>query len=114
MIKIAEFAIDADILVPGPCKAGKNLEWSNAGLGYLSFWATSRVNLKYGSWSIAHGIKHGTSPFGPNMWGNVFENDGAAWTQTKCNFPTLSLSLNPKQALEAFVVISFEILTTFL
>lgn len=27
----------------------------------------------------------------PNICGNEFENDGAAWIDTKCSFPTLSL-----------------------
>ena len=59
-------------------------------------------------------MRHATSPFGPNIWGNVFEKEGAAWIETKCSFPILSLSLNPKHDLDWFVVMDLEILTTFL
>jgi hypothetical protein len=62
---------------------------------------------------MAQGIRHGTSPLGPNMCGKVFENEGAACTLTKCSLPTLSESLKPKVDLLWFVVIVFEILTTF-
>lgn len=58
--KIAEFMSLADIFVFAPCNAGKNFEWIKAGFGNLSLGATSLVILKYGSWSIAHGIKHRT------------------------------------------------------
>ena len=44
-----EFGSDADILVCGPWREGKNFEWINAGFGYLSFTAASRVRRKYGS-----------------------------------------------------------------
>lgn len=71
------------IFVCGPCKAGKNLEWTRAGLECFSFKAMSRVNLKYGSWSIAHGMRHGMSPEAPNICGKVLEKDGAAWIAAK-------------------------------
>ena len=65
------------------------------------------------------------------MWGNELENDGAAWIEAKCIFPTLSLtngtvktsyirvfectheSPKPNVALAWFRVIRREILTTF-
>lgn len=71
------------ILVCGPCKAGKNFEWIRVGLGYFSFWATSRVRRKYGSWSIAQGIKQGILDTVPKIWGKEFEKDGAAWIDAK-------------------------------
>lgn len=40
------------ILLFGPCKAGKNVEWINAGLRYPRRGATSRVIRKYGSWKL--------------------------------------------------------------
>ena len=44
--------------------------------------ATSLVIRKYGSWSIAQGIKHGIlSESGPNMCGKDEANDGAAWME---------------------------------
>jgi hypothetical protein len=43
---IPVFGVDADILVPNPCKEGKNLEYKPAGLGALSLAHTSRVILK--------------------------------------------------------------------
>lgn len=48
--KIDEFATDADIFDFGPCNAGKNVEWINAGLGKFKRGATSRVIRKYGSY----------------------------------------------------------------
>lgn len=62
---------------------------------------------------MAHGIRQGVSPLGPNIWGKVLEKDGAAWTEQKCNFPMLSLSTKPKVARETDVVMHLEILTTF-
>lgn len=90
-MNILEFASDALIFVCGPCSAGKNLEWISVGFGYLSFAATSRVRRKYGSWSIAHGMRQGMSERVPKMLGNEFENDGAAWIEQKWIFPMLSL-----------------------
>jgi hypothetical protein len=128
------FASDALIFVWGPCSAGKNLEWRRTGFGYLSFTATSRVRRKYGSWSIAQGIRHGILDVVPNICGNEFENDGAAWTAAKWIFPILSLyyqkretlgakvekgnelyeSLNPKVAFAWETVICLDILEMFL
>ena len=48
-MKMLLFTSEADILVCGPCRAGKNLAYNKAGLGYLSFVATSRVRWEYGS-----------------------------------------------------------------
>lgn len=83
-------------------------------MGYFSFEATSLVILKYGSWSIAQGIRQAMSPLGPNICGKVLEKEGAAWIETKCNFPILSLSLKPKHDLDWFAVMALEIFTTFL
>lgn len=93
-----------------------------------------------GSWSMAHGIKQGTSVLSPKIWGNEFENDGAAWMEGKWLFPMLSLqrtmphgdsqspsvrgacnrqsvatheSLKPKVALDWLYVSILEILTMF-
>lgn len=86
-----EFVSEALIFVCGPCSAGKNLEWSSAGLGYLSFAATSRVRRKYGSWSIAQGIRHGMFEAVPNICGKELEKEGAAWMEAKWILPMLSL-----------------------
>jgi hypothetical protein len=45
---MTEFGSDADIFDPGPCHAGKNVEWSKAGLGKFKRGATSRAIRKYG------------------------------------------------------------------
>jgi hypothetical protein len=47
---MTEFGSDADIFDPGPCHAGKNVEWSKAGLGKFKRGATSRAIRKYGSY----------------------------------------------------------------
>ena len=47
--KIDEFGSLLLILVFAPCRAGKNVEWINAGLCKFNLGATSRVILKYGS-----------------------------------------------------------------
>lgn len=49
------------ILPPAPCSAVRNFEWINAALGegFFMRWALSRTSLKYGSWSMAMGIRHG-------------------------------------------------------
>ena len=86
-----ELASDALIFVCGPCSAGKNLACSSAGFGYLSFAATSRVSRKYGSWSIAHGMRHGMLDCAPKICGKELEKDGAAWMDAKWIFPMLSL-----------------------
>jgi hypothetical protein len=70
-----------------------------AGLAYYSFYAQSRVILKYGSWSIAAGIKQGTVLRSPKMCGNELLKAGAACTGGKANLPTLSDSLKPKMPL---------------
>lgn len=82
---------DALILVCEPWRAGKNLEWMSVGLGYLSLEATSRVRRKYGSWSMAHGMRQGMLLWVPNMCGKELENEGAAWMAAKWIFPMLSL-----------------------
>ena len=86
-----ELTSDALIFVCGPCSAGKNLAWMSAGLGYLSFTATSRVSRKYGSWSIAQGIRHGMLDALPKICGKELEKEGAAWMDAKWILPMLSL-----------------------
>jgi hypothetical protein len=90
-MKIAELSTELDILLVGPCSAGKNLESSKQGFAVLIRDATSRVNRKYGSWSIAHGIKHGTFFIDEKICGNELLIAGAAWMATKCDLPILSL-----------------------
>ena len=77
-----EEAEDALILVLEPCSAGKNFEWMSAGLGSFIRGATSRVMRKYGSWSMAHGMRQGTLVSPPKMCGKEEENDGAACNRT--------------------------------
>lgn len=91
----AEFVSLADIFVLAPCSAGKNVEWMSAGLGNPRRGATSLVIRKYGSWSMAQGIKQCTF-FSPNMNGNVDENAGAACTAGNAIFPIGSESPKPK------------------
>lgn len=91
----AEFVSLADIFVLAPCNAGKNVEWMSAGLGNPRRGATSLVIRKYGSWSMAHGIKQFTF-FSPNINGNVDENAGAACTAGNAIFPMGSESPKPK------------------
>lgn len=68
-----------------------NFAWMRAGFLYLRRCAHSRVRRKYGSWSIAHGMRQGMSALSPKICGNELENDGVAWIATKCHLPTLSL-----------------------
>ena len=87
------------------CSAGKNLDSIKAGFWYPILGATSLqasqppdtafvsehetaaklaqeaaylVILKYGSWSIAQGIRQRRSRLLPNMWGKDVGKDGAA------------------------------------
>jgi len=76
---IAELGLDELILTSKPKIEGKNLECITVGLGSLSFSATSRVILKYGSWSIPQGIKQRISDRSPKICLNEVQNDGAAW-----------------------------------
>ena len=96
------------------CSAGKNFECNKAGLMYLRRLATSLVSLKYGSWSMAHGIKQGISVLFAKISGNVLENEGAAWTEGKWYFPMESLSVNPNVDLAWLPLIHLDICTTFL
>lgn len=73
-----ELLSDALIFVCGPWRAGKNFAWISVGFGYFSLVATSRVRRKYGSWSMAQGMRHGTFDVVPNIWGKEFEKEGAA------------------------------------
>ena len=112
VMKMELVSLDALIFVWLPCRLGKNLEWMSDGLGYLSFTAASRVWRKYGSWSMAQGIRHGTSLREPKICGNELEKEGAAWIATKCSLPTLSLSTKPNVALDWLVVIVRAMRTT--
>lgn len=40
---------------------------------------------------MAQGIRQVTSERLPKIWGKELLNEGAAWTDTKCSLPTLSL-----------------------
>lgn len=66
-----------------------------------------------GSWSIAHGIKQGTSVLSPKIWGNELEKDGAAWIAGKWLLPMLSDSTKPNVALDCVYVSCLAILTMF-
>ncbi len=61
---------------------------------------------------MAHGIRHGMSCFSPKICGNELEKEGAAWIETKCALPTLSLSVKPKVPLDWLMVIMREMRTT--
>ena len=54
------------------------------------------VILKYGSWSMAQGMRHLMSRRCPNMWGNVVGKDGAACTAGNATCPMLDSPLKPK------------------
>lgn len=73
-----------------------NRQWMRAGFGYLSLGATSRVILKYGSWSMAHGMRQWTSVRSPKMCGKAHANEGAACTAGNDHFPMQSDDANPK------------------
>lgn len=49
VIYILLFGSLADILLPGPASAGKNMEWINAGFWNLRRGAVSLARRKYGS-----------------------------------------------------------------
>ena len=51
---------------------------------------------KTNTWSIAHGIRHGTFFMSSNMCGNEEENEGADWTAGKPILPDGHSFLNPK------------------
>merc|ERR1712123_451816 len=87
---------EADILVRAPCNAGKKERWSKAGLRPPNLWATSLVMRKYGSWSIAQGIKQGTVLLSPKMKGKELLNEGAAWIAGNAILPIVQESSNPK------------------
>lgn len=70
------------------------------------------VILKYGSWSIACGIKHGIF-LSPKINGNVEEKLGAAWIVGKPICPMLWLLLNPKIPLTWLNVVSLASLRWF-
>lgn len=87
-------------MVVEPCKAGKNLECSNAGFEYFSLSATSLQTLKYGSWSMAHGIKHGVLSGKPKTSGNELGNAVAIWIDAEMDLPIQSESLTQKRPLQ--------------
>lgn len=61
--------------------------------------ATSRVMRKYGSWSMAHGMRQRMSLRSPKMWGKDVGKAGAACVAGKEILPMLSSPLRPKMAL---------------
>lgn len=78
-----------DILDFLPARPEKKDEYKLAGFLYPILGAMSLVILKYGSWSMAAGIKTYTFSL-PKMWGNVFEKAGTAYTAGKAYLPILS------------------------
>ena len=80
----------------GAWSAGKNLECSSAGFRKPSLWATSRVIRKYGSWSIAHGMRQGIVVSSPKIWGKLVGKEGAACTAGKACLPMFAESSKPK------------------
>ena len=62
------------------------------------------------TWSIAHGIKHGTSDLSPNIWGKELENEGAAWMAAKWHFPMLSLTRIKSQSQVPYETVSSRVL----
>lgn len=58
----------AEILMFVPCNAGRNVECNSAGLGWPKVSATTPASRKYGSWSIAHGTRHGTYGCKKRFW----------------------------------------------
>ena len=79
------------------------MEWMSDGLRKPRRGATSRVMRKYGSWSMAHGIRHGTfcwpAIVASKTCGKDDENDGAACTAGKACLPMLTESSKPKMPL---------------
>ena len=67
-------------------------------MGALSLAQTSRVILKYGSWSIPQGIKQGIFLL-PKKWGKLLDKQGAAWIAGYAALPQLSANYNPNIAL---------------
>lgn len=92
----AVFSSDALILPVSPVSAGKKRLSISAGLCPLMRGAMSRVIRKYGSWSIAHGMRHRSRLPAPNKWGNESGKDGAAWMAGKPIWPILDSFVNPK------------------
>mmetsp|Transcript_10329 Transcript_10329/g.34195 ORF Transcript_10329/g.34195 Transcript_10329/m.34195 type:complete len:216 (-) Transcript_10329:1187-1834(-) len=120
--KMAELPSEEDILPIAPCKGGKNLEWNSAGLPPsgcpfgVSLWATSRVTRKYGSWSMAHGIRHAICATSPHLDKGVLNDDakdGAAWMAGNALWPMLDDPSNPNAPRAVLYVTLFQILTTF-
>mmetsp|Transcript_68936 Transcript_68936/g.166672 ORF Transcript_68936/g.166672 Transcript_68936/m.166672 type:complete len:214 (-) Transcript_68936:562-1203(-) len=111
--KMAEASSEALIFESAPCSAGKNLEWISAGLPKPRRGATSLVMRKYGSWSMAHGMRQGTVVSPPKMCGKEDENDGAACTAGKACLPMLTESSKPKMPLTWLYVVAFCILRMF-
>mmetsp|Transcript_56810 Transcript_56810/g.126862 ORF Transcript_56810/g.126862 Transcript_56810/m.126862 type:complete len:228 (+) Transcript_56810:584-1267(+) len=109
--KMAEESRDALIFEFGPWSAGKNLECSSAGFRKPSLWATSRVIRKYGSWSIAHGMRQGIVVSSPKIWGKLVGKEGAACTAGKACLPMFAESSKPKIPLTWLYVTAFCIFT---
>mmetsp|Transcript_37176 Transcript_37176/g.79305 ORF Transcript_37176/g.79305 Transcript_37176/m.79305 type:complete len:207 (-) Transcript_37176:918-1538(-) len=95
--KMAELASLLLIFPCAPWRGGKNLEWIRAGFpprGWClgtSLWATSRVRRKYGSWSMAHGMRHARvaglveeAPPPPPRTGDPSRTPDRAWRSRSC------------------------------
>ena len=87
----------ADILPDSPLSAGKNRDSTRAGLYPPMRGAASRVMRKYGSWSMAHGMRQRSDFFSaPNMCGKQSGNAGAACVGGKPIWPMLDSPEKPK------------------
>lgn len=60
--------------------------------------ATSRVMRKYGSWSMAQGMRQRMSLRSPNIWGKDVGKAGAACVAGKDILPMLSSPFRPNMA----------------
>lgn len=87
-----------DILLDAPCRLGMNLERISEGFCHPKRGARSRVIRKYGSWSMAHGIRQRikSSPSLPKIPRKAAGKAGAACVAGKDILPMLSESPKPK------------------
>lgn len=77
----------------------------------------SRVRRKYGSWSIAQGMRHAKVAAlalpPPKTLGNELPKDGAACMAGKAILPILEVPSNPNTPLTWFTVMAFQMRTIF-
>ena len=83
----------ADILPDSPLSAGKNRDSTRAGLYPPMRGAASRVMRKYGSWSMAHGMRQRSDFFSaPNMCGKQSGNAGRSLRGREANLADVGLA----------------------